>query len=153
MINIFSDNYKWVLGQAKVETALNNNTAYPATSEYIDVSGYNGVHVFIHLGTLADSVVFTLKQTDGISGTTLDTIDATYCKKTVATTDGGQCLYFYLDPEMLSADHHFITTYVSSVSGSDYADIFYLLGPARHSPVTQTSTVLPSDNVKEQHAR
>jgi hypothetical protein len=148
MKNIFSDNFKWVLGQSLCETALSNNTAYPASGSYIDVSDYTAVHVFVHLGTIADTVAFTLKQTDSTAGT-LDTIDSTNCKKTIATTDDGQCVYFYLDPQTLADDHHFITTYVSGVSGTDYADIYYLLGPARHCPVTQTTTVLPTDNVLE----
>ena len=146
MRNIFSDNYKFVLGNAKAETALSNNTAYPDSGSYIDVGGYEGVHVLIHLGTIADAVVFTLKQTDSVSGT-LDTIDTTNCKKTITATDDGQMIYFYLDPEQLSEDHHFITCYVSGISGTNYADINYLLGPARHSPVSQSSSVMPSDNI------
>jgi len=142
----FQDDYKFVLGQELVETALNNNTAYPTTASYIDVTGYEWVEVIIHLGTLADAVVFTLKQTDGVSGSTLDTIDTANCKKTVATADAGQIISMHLQTEQLAADHHFVTCYVSSVSGSDYADIIYLLGGARHLPVTQATAVCPSDN-------
>jgi len=142
----FQKNYKFVRGQTKCETALVNNTAYPASSAYVDVSGYEGVEVLIHLGTLADAVVFTLKQTDGISGATLDTIDTANCKKTVATTDDGQVISMYLESAQLAEDHHWITCYVSGVSGSDYADILFLLGGARHLPVTQATAVCPSDN-------
>lgn len=142
----FADDFKVVLGNSLCETALSNSTAYPASGSYVDVSGYEDVNVNIHLGTQADAVVFTMKQTDGVSGSTLDTIDSSLCKKTIATTDDGQAINFHIETAKLAKDHHFLTCYITAVSGSDYADILYFLGGARHQPVTQASAVMPSDN-------
>jgi len=147
MHNNFAKDYKFVLGQSLPETALANNTDYPASGSYIDVSGYEWVNVIIHLGTLANTPAFTMKQTDGTAGSTLDTISTTACVKTVAATDDGQVINFYIQTCKLAADHHFLTCRVTGAgSTADYADILYLLGGARHQPVTQTSTVLPSGN-------
>lgn len=144
MRGAFSKDYYVALGNAKCETAL-SNANYPASGSFINVAGYEKVQVVIHLGTLADAVVFTLKQADSVSGT-LDTIDSTYCKKTCATTDDGQVLIFELDTDQLTANHHFLSVAVSGVSGSDYADMMWFLS-GRHLPVTQGSTVVPDDNI------
>lgn len=146
MRNIFSNDYKFVVGNADCQTALSNNTAYPASGSFIDVSGYEWVNVVIAAGDYADTIAYTLKQTNATNGS-LVTIDATNCKKTVATADAGQVINFYLETNQLTTDYHFITTYVSGVSGSNYATITYLLGGARHQPVSQASTVMPSDNI------
>ena len=142
----FQKDYKFVLGQSLPETVLANNTAYPASGSYVAVVGHEWVEVVIHLGTIADAVVFTLKQTDGVSGATLDTIDTANCKKTIATTDDGQIISMHLQTEQLAADHNWITCYASGISGSNYADIIYLLGGTRDKPVTQATAVCPSDN-------
>lgn len=147
MRGIFHKDYKVVLGQSKPETALANNTDYPASGSYVDVSGYEWVNVVIHLGTLANTPAFTMKQTDATNGATLDTISTSLCVKTVAATDDGQVINFYIQTANLATDHHFLTCRVTGAGATaDYADILYFLGGARHQPVTQTSTVMPSDN-------
>ena len=142
----FQHNYKFVAGQTSPEDALANGN-YPASGSYVDLTGYEWAEVVIHLGAVDSAVVFTLKQTDGTAGATLDTIDTVNCKKTIATTDDDQIINFHLQTEQLAANHHFITCVVSSAAGSnDYGDILYFLGGARHVPVTQTTALCPSDN-------
>lgn len=140
----FQKNYKFVAGQTSPEDLL-TTTNYPAT--YIDVSGYEWVEVIIHLGNLddGDTPVFEVFQSDTASGS-LDTLDETNCKKTcVGTTDDDQMITMYIETATLLEDHHFITTACSGGTAS-YADIIYLLGGARHMPITQDTTMMPSDN-------
>jgi len=144
MRTIFSEDFKFVEGNDKPDTALVNSTAYPASGSYIDVSGYEEVNVIVKLGTLADTVAFTLKQTDATNGSTLDTISSTLAKHTVATSDDGELVTFYVETAKLATNHHFLTCYVTGVSGSDYADILFVLGGTRHMPVTQATALLPS---------
>ena len=140
----FAKDYKVVRGNAAANTALANGN-YPASGSYIDVSGYEYVNVHVQLGTIADALTFEVKQTDATNGT-LDTISTTLAKKTIATTDDGQNLNFYIQTANLADDHHFISTVVGAVSGNNYAAINYFLGGARHMPVTQATTVMPTDN-------
>ena len=141
----FSKDFKFVRGNAAPNTALVNATYYPASAAFIDVSGYEWVNVHINLGTIADAVSFTLKQAEAIAGTP-DTIDTANCVKTIATTDDGQDINFFLETAQLAADHHFITCLTGAVSGNNYAQIQYFLGGARHQPVTQATALCPSDN-------
>ena len=146
MRNIFSKDVYLVSGRASPEDAW-STAAFPASASYIDVSGYEWVNVVIHLGAVHDSdtPIFELKQTDSASGT-LDTISTSECKKTFAGTDDDQALMMYLETSKLAADHHFITCSVSGVSNGSYGDILYFLGGARHKPVTQSTTLVPTDN-------
>lgn len=142
----FQHNYKFVAGQTSPEDVL-TNASYPASGSYIDMTGYEWVEVVIHLGAVDSALVFTLQQTDGAAGATLDTIDTVNCKKTIATTDADQIISMFLATENLAKDHHFITCTVSSAAGAnDYGDILFFLGGARHVPVTQTTALCPSDN-------
>ena len=140
MIHEFNLGEKIVVGQTSPEDAL-TTASYPATSAYIDVSGYEWVNAVVHLGAITGTPKFTLKQTDGISGGTLDTIDSANLVHTCATGDDDEILLFHLETAKLAVDHHFITMAVASV-GTDYGDILYYLGGARHGPVTQDTTNL-----------
>lgn len=144
MRDAFQKNYKFVAGQTSPEDTL-TDTNYPAT--YIDVSGYEWVEVIIHLGAIddGDTPTFEVFQSDTASGS-LDTLDETNCKKACGgTTDDDQMVTMYIETATLAKDHHFITTACSDGTAS-YADIIYLLGGARHMPVTQDTTMMPSDN-------
>jgi len=144
MRNAFSKDYKFVQGNALCEAVLVTDQYYPATGNYIDVSGYEWVNVVIRLGTLGDAFKFEVFQTDATNGSTLDSIHATLCEHSVATTDDGDYVTFYIETARLAEDHHFVTTRVTSLTGSNYASIDYYLGGTRHQPVSQTSDILPA---------
>ena len=143
---IFAHTYKVVKGQSLVETVLANGN-YPASGSYIDVSGCERFICIISLGTLADALTFTLKQADAVDGT-LDALDATYAAHTGAANDDGEFVIMEVEVDKLATDHHFVSCVLSGVSGSNYAEIFFLL-PLKSLPVTQTTAVLPSAS---QHA-
>lgn len=145
-MNNFNKNVFLAAGQTSPEDALAAGN-YPASGSYVDLANYRGVNVVIHLGAIhaSDAPVFELKQADANDGT-LDTLDATNCKKTCLATDDDQVIIFYVDVEALAADHSFLSTVVSGVTNGSYADILYFgVGP-RKAPVTQTAALLPSDN-------
>ena len=140
----FSKNVKIVRGNTLAETALSDG-AYPASGSYVDVSGYEMVDIVIHTGTLASAVSFTVKQTDGTAGSTLDTISTANCVHTVAANDDGEFITFNIETQLLAADHHFLAVSVASAgSTADYADITFFLSNPRHLPVTQATAQLPT---------
>ena len=145
MRGCFSKDMKLVAGQTSPEDSL-STAEYPASGSFIDVTGFEWVNVIVHLGAIdsGDTPVFKLQQSDSVS-VTMDTIDTVNSKKTCAHTDDDQALMFYLETSQLAADHHFITMDVSGVATS-YADIIFLLGGARDRPVTQATTLVPTDN-------
>jgi len=124
-----------------LEDVLVNNAYYPVSGSYVDVSGAERVHVLIELGTLADAVTFELYEAEATDGTE-DQISATYYKHTCAANDDGEYVVITIEVDRLSKDHHFLTTKVGAVSGSDYATITYLLEMAGELP--PTSTALPT---------
>ena len=146
MGEIFAHAYKIAKGQSLVETVLANGN-YPASGSYVDVSDCERFHVLISLGTLADAIVFTIKEVDSTTGT-VDTIDATYAAHTCADDDDGEFVLLTIEVDKLSTDHHFVTCVVSGVSGSNYAEIFFLL-PESELPVTQTTAVCPAASQHE----
>ena len=48
---VFVDDYKIMRGATNCETALSGVSSLPASGSFIDVSGYDLVHVIMHLGT------------------------------------------------------------------------------------------------------
>ena len=142
MRNAFSKDCLFVAGQTSPEDALGDND-YPTT--YIDVSAYEWVNVIIHMGAIHDSDTpkFDVKECDGTTGT-LDVIDATNCSHTCAADDDDEMVTFYLETANLSDDHHFISTVCTLSTNGSYASIVYVLGGARHKPVTQTTALLPT---------
>lgn len=141
----FQHNYKFVAGQTSPEDIL-TTANYPVSGSYIDVTGYEWVEVIIHLGAIdsGDTPTFEIKQAEAADGT-LDTLDATYCKKVCAHTDDDQVISMFIATENLALDHHFLSCVVTLATAS-YADILFLLGGPRHMPVTQTTALCPSDN-------
>ncbi len=143
----FVQNVKLVAGKASPEDALSARS-YPASGAFVDVSGFEWAAVVVHLGAIdsGDTPGLEVKVSDAIDGTE-DVIDATNCVKEVAHTDDDQVVIFIIKVEALAADHHFLSLVVADVSNASYGDImYYLSGPARKLPVSQDSTLLPSDN-------
>ena len=143
---ILANNYKVAVGPALCETALNGVSAWPASGSFIDVSGYELVHIVMHLGTLnaSDAPCFTPACSDSASGTQ-DEIDSTLRFTPDVTTDDGYCATWTIEVAKLPDDHHFvlIKLYSGVVTNGSYMDAIFLL-EGRHLPVTQTTTLLPS---------
>lgn len=143
-----SERMKCVLGSAKPETAMSGVAAYPASGSYIDVSGYEWVHIIAHLGTLHASDTPTLEpQCSDANNGTLDAIDATNLKHTCdVTNDDGDVLMWSIEVRKLPEDHHFLALDTGgTLTNGSYIDVLFLLeGGAQ--PVTQPSTVSASYN-------
>jgi hypothetical protein len=141
--------FLFVAGQTSPEDAL-SAADYPASGSYIDVTGYQWVNIPIHLGAInaSDVPVFEVKCSDATNGTA-DSIDTTYCQHTCAHDDDDEMITFAIEVAKLPADHHFLTVTVSGVTNGTYGDILFLLGPARHQPVTQTTALLPTASIHE----
>jgi hypothetical protein len=142
----FNKNVFLAAGQTSPEDALAAGN-YPASGSYVDVSNYEWVNVVIHQGAIhaSDTPTFEVKQADANDGT-LDTLDATNCKKVSAAADDDQVIIFAINLEALADDHHFLSTAVSGVTNGSYGDILYFGCGPRKAPVTQTTALLPSDN-------
>ncbi len=141
---IFSNQYKMVKGQAAIETVL-SDANYPLSGSYIDISKTERFFVVVDLGTVADNVVFEIKVADSTTGT-LDVIDATNCKKTIANaTDDGQLIIFTIETKKLAQDHYHVSCVVSGTSGSNYATITFFLD--EHTKPVVQSAIAPSDNL------
>lgn len=142
----FSENVFLAAGQTSPEDALAAGN-YPASGSYVDVSNYQGVNIVVHMGAIhaSDTPTVEIKQTDAVDGT-LDTLDATNCKKVFAAADDDQVGVFYIDTDTLADDHHFLSAVVSLVTNGSYGDIVYFCCGPKKAPVTQTTALLPSDN-------
>lgn len=151
--SLLSSVYKFVSGHTEaadsashdLEDVLVNEEYYPASGSYIDVSGAERVHVLIHVGTLADAITFQLYESDAADGTE-DELSDSYYKHTCTAADDGEFIVITLEVARMSLDHHFLTTQVGSVSGSNYASIIYLLEMSGNKPPTQNTTYFPADN-------
>lgn len=145
----FANNVKVMAGQTSPEDALAAGS-YPASGSFVDVSGFGHVSVVVHLGAVhaSDAPVFEIKQADAADGTE-DTLDATNCKKTFLHSDDDQALIIDINTDVLATDHHFLSCVVSGVTNGSYGDILYLLSDPRKAPVTQSTTLIPSDNQLE----
>lgn len=145
MNNILAKNMKVMLGSAKPETAMSGVAAYPASGSYVDVSGFEYVHILAHLGTLHASDTPTLepKCADAANGT-LDRIDATLVHTCDVTNDDGQFVVWTIQVDTLPADHHFMALATGgTLTNGSYIDVIFLLAGAREMPVTQAAA-LPS---------
>lgn len=142
--SLLSSRYKFVSGHTEaadsashdLEDVLVNNEYYPASGSYIDVSGAERVHVLLHIGTLADAITFQLYEAEAVDGTE-DALSTSYYKHTCTATDEGEFVVITIEVSRMSLNHHFLTTKVGAVSGSDYATIVYLLEMYGELPPTQ----------------
>jgi hypothetical protein len=146
MNNILAKNVKVALGSAKPETAMSGVAAYPASGSFVDVSGFEYVHILAHLGTLhtSDTPVLTPKCSDAVGGT-LDVIDSSLAHTPDPDGDDGECVVWTIQVDTLPADHHFLALATSgTLTNGSYIDVVFLLAGAREMPVTQTTAVLPT---------
>jgi len=151
--SLLSSKYKFVSGHTEaadsashdLEDVLVNDEYYPASGSYIDVSGAERVHVLLHIGTLADAITFQLYEAEAVDGTE-DALSSSYYKHTCTATDEGEFVVITIEVSRMSLDHHFLTTKVGAVSGSDYATIVYLLEMYGELPPTQSTDYFPSGN-------
>ena len=143
---VLANNYYFASGLSLIETSLNGMTSLPETGYYIDVSGYELVHIILKLGTVHDSDTTTYDPycSDSVSGT-LDQIDSSNgLKFTPAITDDGYMAVWTIEVAKLPADHHYISLKLGGTfTNGSMAAVIYMLEP-RHLPVTQSTTLLPS---------
>ena len=146
MINGSLSERMWVVrGPTLCETALTGITSLPASAAFINVSGYEFVHIVAHLGTLntADSPVLTPKCSDSASGT-LDVIDATLAHTPDVDADDGEFVTWSIEVAKLPLDHHFLAlAFSGTLTNGSYCDVVYLLENGAQ-PVTQTTAQLPT---------
>lgn len=145
---LLAKNVKVALGSGKPETAMSGVAAYPASGAFVDVSGFEYVHILAHLGTLhtSDTPVLTPKCSDAVGGT-LDVIDSSLAHTCNVTTDDGLFVVWTIAVENLPADHHFLALATSgTLTNGSYIDVVFLLDGARTLPVSQAATALPSAN-------
>lgn len=143
---IIWNNMKLVKGKTLVETAMTGVGAYPASGSYIDVSGFEYVHILVHLGTLhtSDTPVLTPKCSDSASGT-LDVIDASLAHTPDPDGDDGEWVAWTIAVENLPIDHHFLALAATgTLTNGSYIEVLFLLDGARNLPVTQATAVLPA---------
>lgn len=143
---ILSNNMKLALGSGKPETAMSGVSAYPASGSYIDVTGYEYVHILAHLGTLhtSDSPTLTPKCADTASGT-LHSVDSSLVHTPDVDGDDGEWVTWTIKVDTLPVDHHFVTLATGgTLTNGSYIDVLFLLDGARSVPVTQTTAVLPT---------
>ena len=143
MNNILAKNMKVMLGSAKPETAMSGVAAYPASGSYVDVSGFEYVHILAHLGTLhaSDTPTLTPKCSDSASGT-LDVIDSSLAYECNVTDDDGDVLMWSIEVRKLPLDHHFLALATSgTLTNGSYIDVLFFLENGSQ-PVTQPSTVV-----------
>lgn len=137
----FSERFKVVRGSGKPETAMNGVAAYPASGAFVDVTGYEFVHVIAHLGTVhaSDTPVLTVKCAEAINGT-LDVISSTLEHTVNVTNDDGKDLIWSIEVRKLPVDHHFLALATAgTLSNGSYIDVTFLLENGSQ-PVTQPTT-------------
>ena len=141
---VFHNKFKVVAGQTSPEDALAAGK-YPASASFVDIRGYDRVHLLIHLGAIAgsDAPVFTVQSADAANGTPAD-VDTTNLRFTGTDADDDEFVTMTLDTAVLTDTHGWLTCDVSGTLVGSYADIVWLL-EGRDKPVTQPAT-LPAAN-------
>ena len=138
---------KVMRGNTLAETALSGLTSLPASAAFIDVSGFEVVHIIAHLGTIhaSDTPVLTPKVSDSASGT-LEVIDSTLAFTPNVTTDDGLFATWSIEVRKLALDHHFIALALSgTLTNGTYLDVVFLLeGGAQ--PISQVAAQIPVVN-------
>lgn len=137
----FSERFKVVRGSAKPETAISGVAAYPASGAFVDVTGYEFVHVIAHLGTVhaSDTPVLTVKCSDANNGT-LDVISSTLAHTVDVTNDDGKDVIWSIEVRKLPVDHHFLALATAgTLTNGTYIDVTFILENGAQ-PVTQPTT-------------
>jgi len=129
------------------EIALSAAATYPATT-YVDVSNYKYVDVMINMGALTGTITWSLLENTASTGGTLDVIDATYAKATVATGNANKCAMFHLDTEHLASGHHYIAIKQTGGGAADYGDVLFFLHGAKSVPVSNPTATFPTALIK-----
>ncbi len=140
-----AERFKIVRGPTNCETALSGVSVLPASGSFIDVSGYEFVHIIAHVGAVhaSDEPVLTPKCSDAANGTA-DTISSALAA-TVAADDDGQMLVWSIEVRKLPTDHHFVALGISgTVTNGSYCDVIFLLEKGSQ-PVTQVAAQIPAD--------
>ncbi|MBU0494097.1 MAG: hypothetical protein KKB13_19795 [Chloroflexi bacterium] len=141
---ILAHSFKIAEGSATCGAQLDAAVDLPASGSYIDVSGYERVHILAKFGTIhgSDAPVLEPKCSDAADGT-LDQIDSDLAH-TAAADDDQEWVAWTIEVAKLPEDHHFLAVDVTGgATNGSYAEVFFLL-EGLSLPVTQTTAVLPS---------
>jgi len=140
---IFANRFKILAAKESPEDAL-TAADYPVSGAYVDVSGYERVHVYVHLGAIdaGDTPNFHMKAAEAINGT-LDTVSTTALSIEVANNDDDEFVTWTVETRKLPTDHHFLSLVVADVTNGAYADIVWW-GEGLSLPVTQSASLLPT---------
>jgi len=144
----FYKNVKMVRGNAF--NTHNDGTVYHPLTTAIDVTGYEYVDVIVHAGTLDSKLSCTLVKNTASKYTsgTVDVVNATYAKNTIATTDDNKMLTFHLQTDHLG-NHQYLGLRTKGGAGSnDYIDVLFFLHGARAKPVSQSTAAIPTAHAK-----
>jgi len=141
------DGFKIVAGQSSPEDAL-TAASYPASGSFVDIRGFEWVHILVHLGAIhaSDTPGFTPQSTDAANGT-LATIDASLVHESAADDDD-EFILWSIETQKLADTHTHVSLTVADVANGSYGDILFFLSSARQAPVTQTAA-LPSGSQYE----
>ena len=145
MGQIFSNSFKVAKGSATLAQAIAAATDLPASGSYVNVAGYERVHIIAALGVIHGSDAPTLepKCSDAVDGTA-DSIDETNLKHTVDVADDEEFVTWTIEVAKLPVNHHFLLIDVGgTTTNGSYGFIFFLL-EGLDLPVTQTTAVLPT---------
>jgi len=142
---IFSNNYKIAKGSATLAQAIASATDLPASGSYVNVAGYERVHIIAALGVIhgSDSPTLEPKCSDAVGGTA-DSIDAATLLHTPAVDDDEEFVTWTVEVRKLPVNHHFLLVDIGgTTSNGSYGFVFFLL-EGLDLPVTQTTAVLPT---------
>jgi len=146
MGQIFSNSFKIAKGSATLAQAIAAATDLPASGSYVNVAGYERVHIIAALGVLhtSDSPTLEPKCSDAVGGTA-DSIDATNLLHTPDVDgDDEEFVTWTIEVAKLPVDHHFLLVDIAgTTTNGSYGFIFFLL-EGLDLPVTQTTAVLPT---------
>lgn len=123
---------------------------YPASTNYIDVSGFEKFGFLIGLGAVDSAMAFQVKQDTAATETASikNVTGATFTFGTSGATgdDHWACIEVETRKLDISNDFHFVTLAESGATGNDYACIWFYGVPAV-KPCTQSSTKATSGSV------
>jgi hypothetical protein len=136
----FHEDIQWVDVQTAPNTALANNTYYPLSTLFVDVSAVERVVFLIKLGTTAEAVTYQVRQDTSatVTGAVKALTSAVYV---CGAGDAGKQATIDFSTKKLDAANgfKFVSLYLTGIAGTDYAAITCLLYRARILPVTQAA--------------
>lgn len=124
------------------QAAFIDSARWPASTGFIDVSGFDRVCFMVYLAGLADALTFTVKA-DTSATETANIATVTGAAKTLSASDDGKWISIEFSAADVAAlntstlSYRYVTLVVSGVSGSNYGVIVCHLWRGSDLAVTQ----------------